>query len=694
MKTSNKFENEISRRFNFFCRQGFLLIDYYRIRKKIAAKLPIDYDAFFKFPVRSFGPLYPWGIWLLWSLEDRLLALGEYAQKRYGSQMEMGVMKELRVLSEWSTYRISKRPDLSFAHAVRILWIAYKQWTWPDEELRFRLRQALIKAVGDALQFSEKEHGGIESVGDLLSSENPHRYLHNIPVIGTFMLAVAATVVEHPAASRLNQRAGLLFSAILELRRQGCTEGVSYDGYVLDFFLDWLSSQPSSTRETFLAHPQFREVWFQAVLLAVPGDVMNTAPLGDVEPYHMPFVWSAMAKLQAMKPDILLAWALSQGDVKHLRTDALRTMALLELTQEDEPVLADCAVVNYAAVLRSGQGEDALALVMGLGCSPMGHIHCDNGSLVLGMHGQWWIDDPGYQQYMQTSERDFTIGDSAHNAPVINGVAQAIKQGKRLADNFEDKASRYKFLMVDLTACYPEAAKTRRVWRAVWLIDAVSVVVCDFVEAEAPCRLAWHWHGHPSLYWGLQQNRASLVSETEPERLLHIFSPQIVLGPGHLHRLPGSRGQQTLKTSVFAPETTAVWWVFSRAEQTPAFSVHDDCFEIDGYKVSLDGLKELSLGTVQSLPGDQDTLGVLAWRRGNKVNAICHANPTHFAGDLEYAFYLMADGKKVTVQWYSPNPEVSLEIPVDCSDSSLKVHGFVREKANPEKKMMKVAQVC
>ncbi|WP_394062390.1 hypothetical protein [Alcaligenes sp. WGS1538] len=105
-------------------------------------------------------------------------------------------------------------------------------------------------------------------------------------------------------------------------------------------------------------------------------------------------------------------------------------------------------------------------------------------------------------------------------------------------------------------------------------------------------------------------------------------------------------------------------------------------------------LKELSLGTVQSLPGDQDTLGVLAWRRGNKVNAICHANPTHFAGDLEYAFYLMADGKKVTVQWYSPSPEVSLEIPLDCSDSSLKVHGFVREKANPEKKMMKVTQVC
>lgn len=133
------------------------------------------------------------------------------------------------------------------------------------------------------------------------------------------MLAVAATVVEHPAASRLNQRAGLLYSAILELRRQGCTEGVPYDGYVLDFFLDWLSTQPSSTRETFLAHPQFREMWLQAVLLAVPGDVMNTAPLGDVEPYHMPFVWSAMAKLQAMKPDPLLAWALSQCDVKHLR---------------------------------------------------------------------------------------------------------------------------------------------------------------------------------------------------------------------------------------------------------------------------------------------------------------------------------------------------------------------------------------
>lgn len=604
MKFTNKFRSELLRRFNFFIRQKFLLVDYYRIRRRLSIELPIPYQIDFNFPIKNFKYQYPWKIWLLWSLEDRILALGECALETYASQVEAPIDRELKALLAWPTFRESERPDLSFAHAVRILWIAYAQWTWPDDELRPQLQQALARAVDDTLQFSERGHGGIESVEDLLSRENPHLYLHNIPVIGTFMLAVAATVVEHPAASRLNQRAGLLFNAILELRRQGCTEGVSYDGYVLDFFLDWLSTQPSSTRETFLAHPQFREMWLQAVLLAVPGDVMNTAPLGDVEPYHMPFVWSAMAKLQAMKPDPLLAWALNQCDVKHLRTDALRTMALLELTQEDEPILADCAVVNYAAVLRSGQGKDALALAMGLGCSPMGHIHCDNGSLVLGMRGQWWVDDPGYQQYMRTSERTFTLGESAHNAPVINGVAQAIKQGKRLADNFDAKASRHKFLMVDLTACYPEAAKARRVWRAVWLIDAVHVVVCDFVQADGSCQLAWHWHGHPSLHWGMHQNGASLVSETEPEHHLHIFSPQIALGSGYLHRLPGSRGQQTLKASVSAPEMTAVWWVFSRAEQPPAFSVHDDCFEIDGCEVPLDGLKNLSAYTVLSLTGE------------------------------------------------------------------------------------------
>ena len=30
-------------------------------------------------------------------------------------------------------------------------------------------------------------------------------------------------------------------------------------------------------------------------------EVMSTAPLGDVEPLDMPFVWSALAKLQALQ---------------------------------------------------------------------------------------------------------------------------------------------------------------------------------------------------------------------------------------------------------------------------------------------------------------------------------------------------------------------------------------------------------
>ncbi|KGP02098.1 hypothetical protein JT27_07210 [Alcaligenes faecalis] len=84
------------------------------------------------------------------------------------------------------------------------------------------LMQALLRVVDEALPRWNRYIDMILPSEDLLFHENLYRYLHNIPVVGVSMLAVAVTVVEYLAAAHLNQRAGLLLSAILELYGQGC----------------------------------------------------------------------------------------------------------------------------------------------------------------------------------------------------------------------------------------------------------------------------------------------------------------------------------------------------------------------------------------------------------------------------------------------------------------------------------------
>ena len=73
---------------------------------------------------------------------------------------------------------------------------------------------------------------------------------------------------------------------------------------------------------------------------------------------------------------------------------------------------------QYSVVLRSGWGGDDLAVAMSASSSPMGHLHRDNGSIVIGTKGCWIIDDAGYQQYQNNHEREFTVGPVAHNCPV------------------------------------------------------------------------------------------------------------------------------------------------------------------------------------------------------------------------------------------------------------------------------------
>ena len=123
--------------------------------------------------------------------------------------------------------------------------------------------------------------------------------------------------------------------------------------------------------------------------------------------------------------------------------------------------------------------------------------------------GKWLITDPGYQQYAKGDEREFTIGPTAHNAPLINGTAQTQKQPRRMV--LEEVGPSVRRVAIDLTACYPSAVPLTTLVRHVWLSGKNLVVVADQLEGKQPLQATYHWHGHPACAWWVEANWALLT---------------------------------------------------------------------------------------------------------------------------------------------------------------------------------------
>lgn len=555
---------ELRNRAGRFLAQSRLRVEYYRIRRSLSYPLPVRSFHVAALPLRGFPSAdYPWSIWLAWALEERIHTLGHAADATGDPAMRQAVARDLRALAGWPAFRQLGKPDLCLGHCMRTLWTAWRAWPWLGEELRRDLAAAFARAVADVLPLSTALHGGLRSSAEVLDRPEPHALLHNIPIIGTVGAAVAARAIGHPAGAEFDRRLAILFAALLDGRRLGIHEAVAYDGYVLDFMADWLAALPEAERLPFLAHPRLGDFLAQSRLLAAPGDATAVCEIGDVEPERMPFHLSAQAKLQALRWDAERAGWLARLPPAALRSDALAVLRALAPAAGLPATSRGAHDVDYAAVLRSGDEAGDLAVAMAASASPMGHIHHDNGSVVIGSGGRWLLTDPGYQQYLGTRERDFTIGPRAHNAPLIDGHQQSAKRVER--PRLDAPAAGIWRMRLDLTACYPAAAGARRIERCVWLLDRTAVVVCDSLDLQRAGGLAYHWHGHAAAAWWIADGGASLCCDELPP--LRLSSPQVRLDEAMLDRLPGSRGQLTLSVPLAVPAgRTRIWWLFAAGE--------------------------------------------------------------------------------------------------------------------------------
>jgi hypothetical protein len=205
----------------------------------------------------------------------------------------------------------------------------------------------------------------------------------------------------------------------------------------------------------------------------------------------------------------------------------------------------------------------------------MGHIHHDSGSILLGHKGVWWIDDPGYQQYLKTSEREFTIGTFAHNAPIINGQAQVVSAASFSTEPLPSPEIGH--VTVDMTACYAAELRLTRATRSAWLLRD-AVVLCDVIAAAEPVDVRYAWHGLPAAGWWVEDGKA-LIEHDATE--LWLQTSHDVIRPACVKRLRGSRGHLSLMISLPpASESVTCWWVFSFGSRPASFATDNGALSI------------------------------------------------------------------------------------------------------------------
>lgn len=194
-------------------------------------------------------------------------------------------------------------------------------------------------------------------------------------------------------------------------------------------------------------------------------------------------------------PTITRAQLLLLGDYPVFQVAVRRITSLAQYTYRAE---ASGDVYNqwdqnpHAVVMGTGSPKDQF--FVGTSVSPMGHIQADRDSIVLGMRKRWWVDDPGYQQYVQTTERGFTVGPTAHNTPVINGQGQVFKLAVIVSEpDVKIDESGTMELTLDLTACYESQCGVRKLERTVWMLPTGNhVVICDVIDTVMPAQVTRH----------------------------------------------------------------------------------------------------------------------------------------------------------------------------------------------------------
>lgn len=534
--------------------QTRLLVDYYRIRRKIAFPLPVDKFFEIKIPSKSISG-YPWSIWMIWRLEERFHALYNGFAIEKDQACGNLLFRELELFSEWATYnQLKNKPDLSTGHCGRLMYIALNHWKGIPESVREKLKKACANLAEENIPRAETYFKGVTSVDFILNEPSPKDYLHNIGYIGTIGMTLCLKSIGDNRYLKWLETLKTVFRAlIIYSREKGYTEGIAYDGYLMDFFMPLVELMTPAEQKELLDNDVVRNIMDQVIHSSVSGDAGCVAELGDVESKEMIFDIAALVKYQKYVATEGFSWYLRNIKADSLNSDAYANLNELVIKEGSAPKKL-AARLPATVAIRSGWSPEDITVVTSACNSKAGHIQHDAGTVVIGTKGAWLISDPGYQQYMESSEREYTLGVKAHNFPVINGKAQSSKNSKVVALKDGDKP----YVELDISNCY-EPGLVNKVIRKIWIADSNRVVISDTVIADKIDNIQYYWHGHPEGFWFIDE--WAFVQRAGAS--LWFKRVGAVPRPENLNRLRGSRGSLTLSDQIDGNLTSAVYWVFT-----------------------------------------------------------------------------------------------------------------------------------
>ncbi len=553
----NGLTNEILRRIAVEKQRRELDVYYYRIGYTLSFPLKLNQKPTSPvLPEAIPNRNYPWLTWLGWELEERWCFL-HLAWRNFGDEgAGLLLQQELAALSEWESMGNGDRGvGLVTGHVAASMALALADVSgWKPEYLERVRRAAEALIERDVWPWFQKTWP---------EQELAAKQLANIPVIALVRSAELARVIGSPRAAALEQRSREVLRAWCRFRtRVHHTEGTAYDGYLMDSLTGWLEHVPERAQLQEGCREAFRSLAESWIALTIPGRPDLHVPLGDTEP-EMTFWATALLRLTDWYhwPDA--RWLLRKVPLTRMRAAALSVALHRDSTFTGKLKTPSAGIheLPNAASLRTGWNRDGVLAVVGLSRSPMGHLHADSGQLILAWQGRCWITDPGYQQYRPGDEREFTLGDEAHNAPVIGGVKQSERAAKLEALETDPQGRLH--AQVDLSACYRGLPKEARVKRDVWLVNesARAVVVRDSFESLKPgAEIKTSWQGGTHFGWAFRDGWARL---SDGQRALWVGTIPNALSPAELHRHAGSRGPLTLTHTNTLPEGEGVcWWVF------------------------------------------------------------------------------------------------------------------------------------
>ena len=435
-----------------------ITVNYYRIGHTLAFPLPVNRRYTSADLPAGIAKMehYPWLIWLCWDLEERWLIL-HAAWRRHGDTEAGAILQsEIAALNQWDHFHETfNEVGLVTAHLASLLALVLADESgWGRDHLTNAQAAADALLNRDFAPWCKQRWSGNETLTP--------QSIHNIPVIALTRCAQLARVRQHSLTEAWDQQAIEVLHVWAKFRMgpERHTEGTAYDGYFMDSMTGWLDSLPQRDLllvETSVAFRSLAEQWMQ---LTLPGRLDLHAPLADTE-QRMPFWANALRRLATWYD-----WPDMHALLVRIPLNRLPAAIVVEAATQSISDVRDLpAPPNdftehpHALTYRSGWTRDDFLVVVGVSRSGLHHLHHDGGHLILGWHTRFWITDPGYQQYREGEERDYSIGTAAHNGPVINGIAQSLNAAQRIPSQNE------RIAQLDLSACYeglPKAASVKR----------------------------------------------------------------------------------------------------------------------------------------------------------------------------------------------------------------------------------------